>query len=533
MKTVSMFNPTCFRIEFSYDPAVVAQVRCLPSGRRWSPELRAWLCPAGPEALKMLRGWGFTIRPDVLAWEQQWLNPTPVVRARIDNIPGLKKKLYPFQAEGVGFLESRFGRSLIADEMGLGKTIQALAWLQHKGAPVLPALIVCPASLKGNWARECADWTTLSCRVLSGSQPAPEQVVGLDVLIVNYDILAKWLPILGSIRTVVLDEAHYIKNPKAARTKAVRWLCKGRRHVVAISGTPIVNRPAEFFTALSILDNAMFGDWWAFAKRYCNAQCGRFGWDFSGASNTDELHRKLSTLMIRRLKADVLTDLPPKTRTMIPLELNGNEGIYTSALREALGAWQDEKPDPLRDITQISALRQAALDAKFDLCCEWIDNFLETSPGKLVLFAVHHATIDRLMARYGERAVSLDGRTEITSRSLIVERFQTDPGVRLFIGNIQAAGVGITLTAAQDTAFLEFPWTPGELDQAEDRIHRIGQKGATNIYYLIAQGTLEEDILKLIEAKRKVLNGVLDGKYDESTSILAELTKRIKQKGNQ
>jgi SWI/SNF-related matrix-associated actin-dependent regulator 1 of chromatin subfamily A len=228
----------------------------------------------------------------------------------------------------------------------------------------------------------------------------------------------------------------------------------------------------------------------------------------------------------------VLKDLPEKTRTVVPLALNGNEGIYTSALREALGAWENEKPDPLRDITQISALRQAAMDAKFSMCKEWLDNFLETGR-KLVVFDIHHKTTDRLMEKYGKIAVALDGRVDSRLRSKVVERFQTDPKVQMLIGNVQVAGTGFTMTAAQDAVFLEYPWTPGELSQSEDRIHRIGQKGAANIYYLVAQNTLEEDIIQLIEEKRKVLNGVLDGVYDESTSILAELTKRLKQKGKQ
>lgn len=529
MKTVSMFNPTCFRIEFSYDPAVVAQVRCLPPGRRWSPELRAWLCPAGPEALKMLRGWGFTIRPDVLAWEQQWLNPTPVVRARIDNIPGLKKKLYPFQAEGVGFIEDRGGRVLIGDEMGLGKTVQALAWLQHKGNSALPAVVVCPASLKGNWERECREWTTLTPCVLSGTKPS--KIPALSLLIINYDILHYWKEELNKIvTTVILDECHFIKNPKAIRTKATKEFCKGKKHVIALSGTPIVNRPIEFFTTLNLLAPDAFSRYWDFTQRYCDAKHNGYGWDLSGASNIEELHQRLDrNIMIRRLKSDVLKDLPEKTRTVVPLALNGNEGLYTSALREALGAWQDEKPDPLRDITQISALRQATMDAKFDMCCEWIDNFLETGR-KLVVFDIHHKTTDRLMEKYNKIAVALDGRTDPRLRSEVVERFQTDPSVQILIGNVQVAGTGFTMTAAQDAVFLEYPWTPGELSQSEDRIHRIGQKGAANIYYLVAQNTLEEDIIQLIEEKRKVLNGVLDGVYDESTSILAELTKRLKQK---
>lgn len=1296
MKTVSMLNDKTFRVEFSYDPTIVAQVRCLPPGRRWVPELHAWTCPASVDALRDLREWGFEIKPDVIKWEQAWFKPAkPTVRL-IDDIPGLKRKLYPFQAEGVGFIENRGGRVLIGDEMGLGKTVQALAWLQHKGNPALPAVVVCPASLKGNWERECREWTTLSPCVLSGTKPhIPPSFEKRDTLyIINYDILHYWMEILNRVcSTVVLDECfsfhtpiitdkgwlligdivernlkvkclsydfskkklyfkpiiryiknqkaktiikikwkngtitcspnhkiwemsaneyktadkiktgnvlrmvqenpckkmetvllsfmrrflehvnsrvprkntfnsheettisidplqlvqkmdstvgsnawekiktilqhilfrslenestrnketnllisesysgkairtnkkstfekstmgyrqfrkneekqsipqpnncqknetdkdtqwdsttmerhswwewilhrsannavrlnqrkngilckhktsnkfnqkpskklqdrhsptreencnrsrwwqsfesdqskigpekrfcltnvrvesieilesrdneqsassdkqnqflynleiqdthnyfangilvsncHFIKNQKAQRTKATKEFCKNKRYVIGLSGTPIKSRPIEFYNFLNLIAPSTFNRYWDYVQRYCDAKHNGFGWDLSGASNVEELHQRLNgtclpyetivysekglrqigdivkneeyikvlsvnpktseiqwkqvvahsariaprrmlrikheygelcctpnhliftkkgciraerivpgillsvlqnqnhttitqqehhskilfyqmrrspsgtnrrvkkendansmgastnlhngkkvspvqqenipsitclqqrqkmatqkillpqmcnemdttpshkkynqrsnksrkdkertstycqsnsskrsqtrethlligtdqkqgyqtkaiqstnkkmekgqntrqdtsilanfslcqetprhsemagtvvgkenplhkskwivpkrsselscsghcstgsktchrsrrlnpqrsktkgkrrlertgiktsrvvsitnyerrnqsrhqpcsgkdyvydiqveenhnffangclvhNCMIRRLKADVLKDLPEKTRTTVPLELNGNEGIYTSALREALGAWQDEKPDPLKDITHISALRQAAMDAKFDLCCEWIDNFLETGR-KLVVFDVHHKTTDRLMEKYGKVAVALDGRVDSRLRSKVVEQFQTDQNTKLLIGNVQVAGTGFTMTAAQDAVFLEYPWTPGELAQAEDRIHRIGQKGATSIYYLVAKNTLEEDILELIEEKRKVLNGVLDGQYDESTSILAELTKRLKQKGKQ
>jgi SNF2 family DNA or RNA helicase len=227
----------------------------------------------------------------------------------------------------------------------------------------------------------------------------------------------------------------------------------------------------------------------------------------------------------------VLTDLPEKTVTTIPLTLNDlDKSLYETALIEALGTWdKDEKPDPLKDITQISKLRQAALNCKFPLCTEWIDDFLEGGH-KLVVFVVHHKTSDRLREIYGDKAVYLDGRTDVRLRSKVVEQFQTDPSIQMLVGNVQVAGTGITLTAAQDAVFLEVDWTPGALSQAEDRIHRIGQKGATNVYYLIAKDTLETDMLELVNAKRKVLNAVLDGKDADSKNLFAELKNRLRNK---
>jgi SWI/SNF-related matrix-associated actin-dependent regulator 1 of chromatin subfamily A len=465
-----------------------------------------------------------------MKWERDWLKPSASAYKPISDIPGLKGKLFPFQAEGVGFIESRGGRALLGDEMGLGKTIQALAWLKLHQSDALPALIVCPASLKMNWVQEIRNWTDFSPFVVSG-RICRGTPMGSSVYVINYDILKDWLEAFESIKfqTVILDESHFIKSPKTLRTKAVKQLCKGKKHIIALSGTPIINRPIEFFTALNILAPINFGKYWDYAMRYCDGKHNGYGWDFSGSSRADELHERASTVMIRRMKADVMKDLPEKTRSVIPLELGANEGIYLSALREALGSWQDEKPDPLKDIAQISKLRQAAMEAKFDLCHEWIDNFLETGK-KLVVFVVHHKTTDKLMESYKDIAITLDGRVDSRLRSKVVERFQTDPAVKLLIGNIQVAGTGFTLTAASDVVFLEYPWTSGELDQATDRVHRIGQKNAVTAYYLIAQGTLEEDMIALIDEKRKVVGAVLNGIYEESAAIMKELVKRLKER---
>ncbi len=533
MKTVDYIG-NAFKITFGYDPLVVAQVRTLPPGRRWDPVTHTWWCPPSVDALTMLRGWGFEILPATIKWEREWIKPAKPTSRIIEDIPGLKRPLYPFQGEGVGFIDDHDGRVLVADEMGLGKTVQALAWLQHKGNPVLPAVVVCPASLKGNWAQEVKAWTTLTPCVLSGSVPYVPLFWDCrdTVYIINYDILEPWIPILSRVcSTVILDECHFIKNAKTRRCKAVKAFCKGKSHVIALSGTPIINRPIEFFNTLNILAPAEFGKYWDYANRYCAATHNGYGWDLSGASNTDELHQRLSgNLMIRRLKEDVLKDLPPKTRTTIPLDLTGRMGEYEGALREALGRWEDEKPDPLRDITQISALRQAAMNVKYDDCVEWVDNFLETGR-KLVVFDIHHKTTDRLMERYGKIAIALDGRVDNRARSKVVEQFQNDPSVRMLIGSIAVAGTGFTFSVASDTVFLELPHTHGELVQAEDRTHRIGQKNAVNIYHLIATNTIEEDIMLLLAEKEKVVRAVVDGKdvKDEGT-IFNLLVKRLKNK---
>lgn len=536
MKTVRMIRdagPPTFRIEFTYNPATVAQVRCLPPGRRWVPELKCWMCPACRDALARLRKWGFEVGPDVIAWERQsdeWKNP--IDNPAVSNVPGLKGELFPFQALGVGFIDGRGGRALLGDEMGLGKTVQTLAWLQLRAATALPALVVCPASLKMNWAREAARWTALRVQVLSGTRPRPLPYID-RLYIINYDVLWAWEPALtaSGLKTVVLDECHMVKSPKAARTKATRKLCRKLPHVIALSGTPVVNRPVEFYTTLSLLAPAQFGQWWAFAQRYCGAHHNGFGWDFSGASHTDELHERVNgNIMLRRLKADVLEQLPAKSRTVIPLPTE--ESGYQADEQAILSEWAAKGRSASADAACTFGLRQAAAAAKLPFCIEWIENFLEgAADRKLVLFVAHHRTTEALLARFPE-ALRMDGTVDIRLRQGVVDRFQTDPKARLIIGHPAVLGTGWTLTAAQDVAFVELPWTPGELMQAEDRVHRIGQRNAVNVYYLVGDGTFEEDLMALLDSKRKVLTSVLDGGVPEEGSVFEDLMKLLEDKAH-
>jgi len=294
-----------------------------------------------------------------------------------------------------------------------------------------------------------------------------------------------------------------------------------------LTGTPILNRPIEIFTALNLIDPVTFPSFWRFAQRYCGARYNGFGWDFSGATNTKELHEILTaTLMIRRLKTDVLKELPEKTRSVVPLEINRK--AYNAIYKELMEALTFAGGEVIA-LTEIEKAKQAVVRAKMDAVKGWIDDYLAVND-RLVVFATHHITIDTLKAAYEGRCVVVDGRTSQTERQKAVDAFQADDGPSLFIGNIKAAGVGITLTAANATAFVEMGWTPGEHVQAEDRVHRIGQ-AADNVtaYYLIAADTIEEDIAQQIDRKAQVLSAVLDGDVMAEDSLLTELMNKIRE----
>ena len=520
MNTVKKVDDRTMEIRYKFDPEILQLIKTLP-GRRFHPDKKYWTATITKDSIQKLKDVEFTIDKEL----EEFLHE----EEREIEVPGLKKQLFTFQKVGVAFIEKRKGRALIADEMGLGKTIQAAAWLQLHPEK-RPAIILCPASLKLNWAKELRE--TLSTKdnvqILQGTKPYP--ITG-SIIIINYDILNSWVEALQAInpQVLIMDESHYVKNSSAIRTKATKKLAKGIPHIIALTGTPIVNRPVEGFNIFQILDRNLFPNFWTYVHRYCGARHNGFGWDFSGATNKEELNQILtSTIMIRRRKADVLKDLPEKLYSFVPMEL-ANETEYRAAEEEFIqyirftkGKEAAEKAKKAEHLVKIEHLKQLAVKGKLKQAINWVRDFIEDG-SKLVIFAVHKEVIDQLMNEFKDVAVKIDGSTPAPERHKAVEAFQSDPNIKLFIGNIQAAGVGLTLTASSAVAFLELPWTPGELQQAEDRCHRIGQKNAVNIYYLLAENSVEYKLAKLLDRKKEVLSAVIDGKPVEEKSLITEL----------
>ena len=432
-------------------------------------------------------------------------------------------ELFKYQKKGIRKINHFRGRALLADEMGLGKTIQALTWAWEKPEERCPAVIVCPAHLKMNWEREISiHLSAASSEILEGRKITKETPLDItwrkSFVVVNYDILdawAEWLSGYGA-KTLILDEAHFCKNPKARRTKAVKKIARKFKYKIAISGTPLTNRPSELFPALQIIRPDVFKSFFSFAREYCQLRKDRFGWRYDGAKNLPELHALLNrTCMIRRRKEDVLTQLPPKRRHVVPLQIE-KPGEYRKARDRFLEWLRGRNPDKVdsaaqsQKLVQLGYLKRLAAELKYKAAQEWIADFLEESDGKLVVMGVHHAMVDSLHTDF-PGSVILTGKTPAKEKQKAVDAFQHNPKTRLFIGNIQAAGTGITLTAASDLAFVELGWTPGEHTQAEDRIHRIGQTESAMVHYLIAKDTIEEDTAELLQRKFKILDEVLDG----------------------
>lgn len=417
-----------------------------------------------------------------------------------------------------------------------GKTVQAIGYAKlHED--LRPILVVCPASVKINWQREIIKWAHEEPEIVYGITPYS---LNKDAkwFIINYDIIKDWeehLQTIG-IKAIVIDEAQFISNNSALRTKAIKSLRKSYKSIplICLSGTPIRNRPSEFFTILNLIAPNVFPNRWKYLNRYCAPYNNGFGWVFNGASNVEELHEMIEPYMIRRQKADVLKDLPAKMKTIVPLAL---QEVDMKNYRDAEGEFREwlenNKTTIIQEQEQLEKLKQLAYLAKRNSMLKWIDDFLSTGE-KLVVMAYHTMAIDDIFSKFRNVAVRLDGKTSQSDRQVAIDRFQNDPSVKLFVGQIQAAGVGITLTAASSLAFAEFTFTPADHLQAEDRIHRIGQSAEmVNIYYLVGVSTVDEKMAKMIDHKNNVVSKIVDGKENKEffgqENIMEDLIKSYKE----
>ncbi len=442
-------------------------------------------------------------------------------------------KPFNYQKEGVRAIEGFDGRALLADDMGLGKTLQVLWWMRrNKPSPVV---IVCPASLKWNWQNEANKHMNLNTHVIEGRCRGKRNPLRhCRTIIINYDILESWLDHLIEIEpeAIVLDETHYVKNPRAARSKACRELCRNAPQVIAVSGTPLTNKPAELWHTLKLVRPDMFPKFVPFARRYCRYRLTRWGWQYSGAQRLDELHEKLrDQVMIRRRKADVLKDLPPKTLTVTPVQIT-KPREYQQAL-QSFKTWlrqnhnKNIKSQRAERLVKHGYLLRLAAELKLPTVFNWIDSFLNESDEKLIVFGVHHNILKPLHARY-HQSVIINSTVTGRKRQLAVDRFQNNRKTRILFGNIQAAGVGLNMTAASNVVFVELPWTPAEVNQAIDRAHRIGQKAHVQATFLVAKGTVEEKLCNLLQSKQVILSATLDGhKGATDLDILRQLEREI------
>ncbi len=376
-------------------------------------------------------------------------------------------------------------------------------------------------------------------------------------IIVNYDVLDKHKELLTDmaanevIGTMILDEAHYIKDTRAIRTKAALQIASHVKQVYCLTGTPVMNRPIELFALLRAVKHplaykegeAVSTLRKAYGKRYCGAYFHRLGfsgrgfWDESGATRLPELREVTKSVFLRRMKADVL-DLPEKIVSIVPVEIGPEwRAKYDRAWDEYL-AWLEAHPDENKDIgnvlsaqalIELGKLKQVCSQAKILRICEDIQNAVEQGQ-KVIVFSQFTATVEHIEATLRAnkiRSVTLTGATQQDDRQHAVDAFQ-DPesDFKVFIANIKAGGVGLTLTAASIVIFADMDWSPETHRQAEDRAHRIGQTGTVNVYYYIAENTIEEDIIDILTAKQETI-GTLTGGETTIKAFMDRLLDKI------
>jgi len=451
--------------------------------------------------------------------------------------------LLPFQADGVKHLLAH-KRTLLADEQGLGKTIQVLA-LINADDTIHRALIVCPPSVTGVWRAEASRWLTRPLTVeVATAKEWPES----DLVVVHWAIVERHAQAIRRREwdLVVLDEAHWAKNPKAKRTRAI---IGGRemepvvaRRQLALSGTPIPNKPVELQAiARWLWPEKAWTQWKRFVETYCDGYQDRYGWRVDGSSNLTELREHLLHAgMLRRRKDEVLSDLPAKLHRLVPLDASVGdiraalkaEQKEIKELKEKMRAARKEVQKArqrgeeaayqqataslrsliIHGLADIARVRHETALAKAPIVAEHVLSALEEGEEKLIVFTWHRdvaQVISDALAREGVGHVVMTGETPVVERASMVERFQTDADVRVFIGSIAVASEGITLTAASHVIFAELDWTPGRVFQAEDRAHRIGQHDSVLIEHVVVDGSIDARIAQVLLQKAQVAATVL------------------------
>lgn len=451
---------------------------------------------------------------------------------------------FKYQKEGILDLEDFLregGGALLADDMGLGKTLQTL-WLLARGrvGNMFPALIICPANVKYTWEYTALEHINVRSQVLEGRTPPQGGFTYTlpPITIINPDILPYWTRYLrkAGFQTLIIDECHQFGNPTSKRTVAAFELARRVPYRIGLSGTPLMNGPSELWPTLYMLRPDIFNSFFAFAEDYCRPKRKRGRMVYTGAKNLDKLHPRLRrTVMVRRLKSQVIKDLPKKVRLVVPMELS-DRAEYEFAANDFVGwlrkYYRDDKGRVRKSIrslavTRVGHLVRLAARLKARSVVDWANRFLLENPDeKLVLFAVHTKMIELLQRRIEAPHVTVDGSVTGRARRAAVETFRKDPKTRVFLGNIRAAGVGVDglQDVCNTVGFTEMWWVPGVHNQAEDRVHRLGQDNVAWINYLVAGGTIEEKLCHIIQTKQAVIHATLDGaNYEPDMDIFDQL----------
>jgi SWI/SNF-related matrix-associated actin-dependent regulator 1 of chromatin subfamily A len=419
-------------------------------------------------------------------------------------------------------------RFILADDMGLGKTTCTIIAALETGAKKI--LIICPASLKINWQREIENYSDRPVYISEGKKFSTES----DFVIVNYDILKNFhdtkekdnsLLNQSNFDLVILDEAHMISNPQAQRTKIINHFVKNIKRVWLLTGTPMTSRPMNYYNLLNIIESPVAQNWMAYAIRYCQGYQFMAGrrkvWNVTGASNLEELRDRTSKQILRRLKEDVL-DLPDKIISPVYLRLKSKE--YEELMGEYY-AWYDKNPDEASSLTvqfsKLMKVRKVISNEKTKQTIEIVENIIEQGK-KVIVFTNFTDSLQTIYQHFGKQAVYLDGSCSKPHRQKAVDEFQDNEKIKVFVGNIKAAGVGLTLTSAEVVIMNDLSFVPAEHSQAEDRAYRYGQKNNVLVYYPLYENTIEGAIYDILNRKKQIIRTVMGDQIEENIGDVAE-----------
>lgn len=453
-------------------------------------------------------------------------------------------RAFKHQEEGVKFLLKK-KKCILGDDMGLGKTLMSTIASIESGAKKV--LIICPANAKINWFREVnayIDEENIS--IIKGSDWNPKKYT-----IINYDILKNFHTIIDKRKKyeeweirrdivnegfdlIILDESHMIKNPKANRTKIINEISKNIERRWLLTGTPIANRPMDYFNLLNLCESTVTSNWQYYAFRYCDAKkfrkktkYGKFRdiWLTDGASNLEELHERTKDLILRRKKDDHL-DLPPKIVAPYYIEID-DMNQYDRVFDEYL-EWAKSEGKRLgagRHMVELVVLRKYLAEEKVKHSIELAEQAIENGK-KVIIFTNFTNSFNLLMQHFGKLAVGHNGSMNSKQKQHSVDEFQNNPKVMVFVGNLISAGTAITLTEAEIVIMNDLDFVPSNHAQAEDRAHRIGSTTTTNVYYPIAVGTIDELIYKILEKKKRIIDTVM-GDENENIDIMDDFISQI------
>lgn len=530
-------TPDCYKVSFQYHPMLVKCVKRIPSAR-YHADGNYWeVSSYHQQYLKLMEQWA---RSNRFVTSVFWLTddervPTyePLPMPELTQPHNLLIEPYEFQKQGIAYAVEH-KRCIMGDEQGLGKTVEAIGVLTVTGA--VPALVICPASLKLNWKRELKKFGGLNAIVLDDSNRTTWQRFFelkkkdgrpcADVAIVNYESLKKFFVAkirregrftLKSVdfdrrkdlfRTVIIDESHKCKSPQTQQSKFVQGICDGKEYILELTGTPVVNNNEDLIQQLRIMGRLEdFGGYGKFMGRYCAGM--------NKSSHIKELNYYLRKYcFFRRQKKDVLLQLPDKTRSYLNVEIS-NRKEYTDAERDIikyLRDYQDADDEKVQRtirgavMVKMGILKQISARGKVDGAIDIIHNIIDGGE-KLIVFCFLKEVVQALKMEFRD-AVTVTGDDNVQQKQYAVDRFQQDASCKLIILNYRSGGTGLTLTAASNVLFVEFPYTYSDCCQAEDRAHRNGQKNAVNCVYLLGTNTIDEYLYDLIQKKKEISNGV-------------------------